>query len=144
MDSTAGSDVTFRLAGARGSSSGPNGGGTPPPFPSFAGSQRQQTSGQAFTFQVKPKDPPMFRGRVEDDVIYLDGQRSKISYTLADISDIQQVAYARPLCLQDAASDWWHSLLKTHGGMRPRNFVEFADLLGQTIWEQHPRRPCAC
>ena len=31
----------------------------------------------------------------------------------------------------NATSDWWHSLLKTRGGMRPRNFVEFADLLGQ-------------
>ena len=40
------------------------------------------------------------------------------------------MAYAATL-LQDAASDWWHSLLKTHGGLRPRNFVEFADLLGQ-------------
>ena len=45
VDSTNGSDVTFRPVGAGGSSSGPNGGGTPPPFPSFAGSQRQQTSG---------------------------------------------------------------------------------------------------
>ena len=69
VDSTGGSDVTFRPAGAGGSSSGPNGGGTPPPpFPSFAGSRHQQTPGQAFTIQVKPKDPPVFRGRVEDDV----------------------------------------------------------------------------
>ena len=34
VDSTAGSNVTFRPTGARGSSSGPNGGGTPP-FSSF-------------------------------------------------------------------------------------------------------------
>ena len=41
VDSTSGSDVTFRPAGAGGSSSGPNGGGmSPPPFPAFhAGSQ---------------------------------------------------------------------------------------------------------
>ena len=129
VDSASGSDVTFRPAGAGGSSSGPNGGGTPPPFPSFAGSQHQQTSGQAFTVQVKPKDPPVFRGRAEDDVTTWTAKVQDFYY-LTDASDVQQVAYAATL-LQDAASDWWHSLLKTRGGMRPRNFVEFADLLGQ-------------
>ena len=129
VDSTAGSDVTFRPVGAGGSSSGPNGGGTPPPFPSFAGSPRQQTSGQAFTFQVKPKDPPIFRGRVDEDVITWTAKVQDFFY-LTDTGDVQQVAYAATL-LQDAASDWWHSLLKTRGGMRPHNFVEFADLLGQ-------------
>ena len=128
VDSTANSDVTFRPVGAGGSSSGPNGGGTPP-FPSFAGSQRQQSSGQAFTFQVKSKDPPMFRGRVEEDVATWTAKVQDFLY-LADISDVQQVAYAATL-LQDAASNWWHSLLKTRGGMRPRNFVEFAELLGR-------------
>ena len=129
VDSTAGSDVTFRPVGAGGSSSGPNGGGTPP-FSSFnAGSQNQQRQGQAFTVQVKPKDPPVFRGRVEDDVTTWTAKVQDFYY-LTDASDVQQVAYAATL-LQDAASDWWHSLLKTRGGMRPRNFVEFADLLGQ-------------
>ena len=129
VDSTAGSDVTFRPVGAGGSSSGPNGGGTPP-FSSFnADSQNQQRQGQAFTVQVKPKDPPVFRGRVEDDVTTWTAKVQDFYY-LTDASDVQQVAYAATL-LQDAASDWWHSLLKTRGGMRPRNFVEFADLLGQ-------------
>ena len=129
VDSTAGSDVTFRPVGAGGSSSGPNGGGSTPPFPSFnAGSQNQQRSGQAFTVQVKPKDPPVFRGRAEDDVTTWTAKVQDFYY-LTDASDVQQVAYAATL-LQDAASDWWHSLLKTRGGMRPRNFVEFADLLG--------------
>ena len=129
MDSTAGSDVTFRPVGAGGSSSGPNGGGTPPPFPSYAGSHQQQRTGQAFTVQVKPKDPPVFRGRVEDDVTTWTAKVQDFFY-LTDAGDVQQVAYAATL-LQDAASDWWHSLLKTRGGMRPRNFVEFADLLGR-------------
>ena len=130
VDSTSGSDVTFRPTGAGGSSSGPNGGGTPPPpFPSYAGSHQQQRSGQGFTFQVKPKDPPMFRGRVDDDVTTWTAKVQDFLY-LADISDVQQVAYAATL-LQDAASNWWHSLLKTRGGMRPCNFVEFADLLGR-------------
>ena len=129
VDSTAGSDVTFRPIGAGGSSSGPNGGGTPPPFPSYAGSHQQQRAGQAFTVQVKPKDPPVFRGRVEDDVTTWTAKVQDFFY-LTDAGDVQQVAYAATL-LQDAASDWWHSLLKTRGGMRPRNFVEFADLLGR-------------
>ena len=128
VDSTAGSDVTFRPVGIGGSSNGPNGGGTPP-FSSFRAGSHQQTSGQAFTFQVKPKDPPMFRGRVEEDVATWTAKVQDFLY-LADISDVQQVAYAATL-LQDAASDWWHSLLKTRGGMRPRNFVEFANLLGR-------------
>ena len=128
VDSTAGSDVTFRPVGAGGSSSGPNGGGTPP-FPSYAGSHQQQRSGQAFTVQVKPKDPPIFCGRVEDDVTTWTAKVQDFFY-LTDAGDVQQVAYAATL-LQDAASDWWHSLLKTRGGMRPCNFVEFADLLGR-------------
>ena len=129
VDSTGGSELSFAPPGAGGSSSGPNGGGTPPPFPSFhAGFHRQLTLGQAFTFQVKPKDPPMFRGRVDEDVITWTAKVQDFFY-LTDAGDVQQVAYAATL-LQDAASDWWHSLLKTCGGMRPRNFVEFADLLG--------------
>ena len=44
--------------------------------------------------------------------------------------------------LQDAASDWWHSLLTDpRGSCDPRNFVEFADLLGQRLWEQYACRP---
>ena len=128
MDSTGGSDVTFRPVGAGGSSSGPNGGAIPP-FPSFhAGSQHQQ-QGQAFTSQVKPKYPPMFCGRVEEDVATWTAKVQDFFY-LTDAGDVQQVAYATTL-LQDAAADWWHALLKTRGGMRPRNFVEFADLLGR-------------
>ena len=89
----------------------------------------QQRQGPAFTVQVKPKDPPVFRGRVEDDVTTWTAKVQDFFY-LTDAGDVQQVAYAATL-LQDAASDWWHSLLRTRGGMRPRNFVEFADLLGQ-------------
>ena len=89
VDSASGSDVTFRPTGAGGSSSGPNGGGTPPPpFPSFAGSHQQQRAGQGFTFQVKPKDPPMFRGRADDDVTTWTAKVQDFLY-LADISDVQ-------------------------------------------------------
>ena len=87
MDNTASSDVTFRPVGAGGSSSGPNGGGIPP-FPSFAGSQRQQSSGQAFTFQVKPKDPPMFCGRVDEDVITRTAKVQDFFY-LTNAGDVQ-------------------------------------------------------
>ena len=71
----------------------------------------------------------MFRGRVDEDVTTWTAKVQDFFY-LTDAGDVQQVAYAATL-LQDAASDWWHSLLKTRGGMRPRNFVKFADLLGQ-------------
>ena len=49
---------------------------------------------------------------------------------MTDTSDVQQVAYAATL-LQEAAADWWHALLRTRGGLRPRNFADFADLLGR-------------
>ena len=129
-----GSDVTFRPVGAGRSSSGPNGGGTPP-FPSCAGSHQQQRQGQAFTVQVKPKDPPVFRGRVEDDVTTWTAKVQDFFF-LTDAGDVQQVAYAATL-LQEAAADWWHALLRTRGGLRPRNFAEFADLLGRRFREQH-------
>ena len=129
VDSTASSDVTFRPVGAGGSSSGPNGGGTPPPFPSYAGSHQQQRQGQAFIVQVKPKDPLVFRGRVEDDVTTWTAKVQDFFY-LTDAGDVQQVAYAATL-LQEAAADWWHALLRTRGGMRPLNFAKFADLLGR-------------
>ena len=128
VDSTAGSDITFRPVGAGGSSSGPNGGGTPP-FPSYAGSHQQQRPGQAFTIQVKPKDPPVFRGRVEDNVTTWTAKVQDFFF-FTDAGDVQQVAYAATL-LQEAAADWWHALLRTRGGLRPRNFAEFADLLGR-------------
>ena len=129
VDSTGGSDISFAVPGPGGSSSGHNGGGNTPPLRSFNVNSQNQQSGQTFTFQVKPKDPPMFRGRVDDDVVTWTAKVQDF-FHLADVSDVQQVAYAATL-LQDAASDWWHSLLKTRGGLRPRNFVEFADLLGR-------------
>ena len=78
---------------------------------------------------MKPKDPPMFCERVDEDIITWTAKVQDFFY-LTDAGDVQQVAYAATL-LQDAASDWWHSLLKTRGGMRPRNFIEFTDLLGR-------------
>ena len=63
---------------------------------------------------MKPKDPPVFRGRVEDDVTTWTAKVQDFYY-LTDASDVQQVAYAATL-LQDAASDWWHSLLKDPRG----------------------------
>ena len=79
--------------------------------------------------QVKPKDPPVFHGRVSDDVVTWTSKVQDFFY-LTEAGGVQQVAYAVTL-LQDATANWWHALLKNPGGHRPRNFVEFANLLGR-------------
>ena len=127
MDSTGGSDISLIFPGAGGSSNGSNG-GNGPSFPPWSyGSPSQQNRGSAFTVQVKPKDPPIFHGRVSEDVVTWTSTVQDFFY-LTEAGDAQQVAYATTL-LQDAATDWWHALLRTRGGHRPRNFVEFVDLL---------------
>ena len=77
--------------------------------------------------QVKPKDPLIFHGRVSEDVVTWTSKVQDFFY-LMEVGDAQQVAYAATL-LQDTITNWWHALLRTHGGHRPRNFVEFVDLL---------------
>ena len=127
MDSVGGSDISLTSPSAGGNSNGANGGNGPSFPPRNYGSPNQQNRGSAFTVQVKPKDPPIFHGRVSEDVVTWTSKVQDFFY-LTEAGDAQQVAYATTL-LQDAAANWWHVLLRTRCGYRPRNFVEFVDLL---------------
>ena len=68
-----------------------------------------------------------FMAGATDDVEYMAGQVGDFLY-LTEANDKQQVAYMATL-LQDAAADWWMSLLKERSGVRPADFPEMAVLL---------------
>ena len=91
--------------------------------------EQQVMRGLPFAVKIKPRHPPTFCGRVEEDVVTWTMQvRNYLSLTLS--SDDQQVAYVSTL-LQGAAIDWWVALLRERGGRRPRHFEELAALLEQ-------------
>ena len=95
----------------------------------YAGERGEQQvfPGLPFAVKIKPRHPPTFCGRVEEDVVTWTMQvRNYLSLTLS--SDDQQVAYVSTL-LQGAAIDWWVTLLRERGGRRPRHFDELAALL---------------
>ena len=78
---------------------------------------------------IKPKDPPMFDGRVTEDVTTWVAKVSDFFY-LTEATDRQEVAYAATL-LQEAAADWWAALLRERYGERLEDFQEFPLLLGK-------------
>ena len=80
-----------------------------------------------FNLRIKPKDPPMFYGRANEDVSTWVAKVSDFFY-LTEATPRQQVAYAATL-LQEAAADWWVALLRERYGLRPEDFQEFAVLL---------------
>lgn len=85
--------------------------------------------GLPFTVNLKPRHPPAFCGRIEEDVVtWLMQVRNFLSLTIC--SEEQQVAYMSTL-LQEAAIDWWVTLLREQRGKRPGTFEEFATLLEQ-------------
>ena len=92
-------------------------------------SQRRTPSStrMIFNMEIKPKGPPSFSGRIEEDV---DTWLAKIEdfIYLTEANKRQQVAYMATL-LEDAAADWWFALLKERGGSRPADFAEMSELL---------------
>ena len=91
--------------------------------------EQQVLQGLPFAVKIKPRQPPTFSGRVEEDVVTWTMQvRNYLS--LISSSDEQQVAYTSTL-LQGAAIDWWVALLRERGGRRPSHFEELAALLEQ-------------
>ena len=81
------------------------------------------------TFQlgIKPKDPLVFHGRANEDVSIWISKVQDFLY-LTEANSRQQVAYTATL-LQEAAADWWGSLLKERNGRRPNDFLELTVLL---------------
>ena len=89
--------------------------------------QMMPTSSSLFKMDIKPKEPPIFRGTANEDV---DSWLAKIEdfMYLTEANARQQVAYMAIL-LQDAAGDWWTSLLKEWRGSRPADYAEMSALL---------------
>ena len=111
-------------------SSGPGGNGNNDGNSGTIGSrtvpaQPQGTS--TFNLGIKPKEPPVFYGRANEDVTTWVAKLSDFFY-LTEATPRQQVAYAATL-LQEAAADWWVALLRERYGLRPEDFQEFAVLL---------------
>ena len=120
--------VSFGSTFAGSSGTGGNGGGgngtagvggaIPPTLP---------TTAAMFRMDIKPKEPPIFRGTAQEDV---DSWLAKVEdfIYLTEANMRQQVAYMATL-LQDAAGDWWAALLKERHGSRPADFAEMSALL---------------
>ena len=91
--------------------------------------EQQVLQGLPFAVKIKPRQPPTFSGRVEEDVVtWIMQVKNYLSLTISN--DDQQVAYVSTL-LQGAAIDWWVALLRERGGRRPQQFEELAALLEQ-------------
>ena len=82
-----------------------------------------------FNIGIKPKDPPFFHGRVNEDVDTWIAKVGDFLY-LTEANSRQQVAYAATLLLE-AAADWWVALLKERYGRRPDDWAEFTVLLSK-------------
>ena len=80
-----------------------------------------------FKMDIKPKEPPIFRGTAQEDVDTWLAKLEDFIY-LTEANARQQVAYMATL-LQDAAADWWTALLKERHGSRPADFIEMSALL---------------
>ena len=95
----------------------------------MTGNTQQHMMNQQATFNIgiKPKEPPVFHGRANEDVDTWLAKVGDFIY-LTEANDRQQVAYMATL-LQDAAADWWASLLKERHGERPTDFLEMTVLL---------------
>ena len=85
------------------------------------------TSSTLFKMDIKPKEPPIFRGTANEDV---DSWLAKVEdfIYLTEANARQQVAYMATL-LQEAAGDWWTALLKERHGSRPADYAEMSALL---------------
>ena len=86
-------------------------------------------SGSTFQIGIKPKDPPIFYGRANEDVDTWIAKVGDFLY-LTEANPRQQVAYAATL-LQEAAADWWMALLRERAGRRPDDWAEFTVLLAK-------------
>ena len=118
---------SFGSTFAGSSGTGGNGGGnghvgvggvtTPPAMPTAS----------IFKMDIKPKEPPVFRGTAAEDVDTWLAKVEDFIY-LTEANTRQQVAYMATL-LQDAAGDWWTALLKERHGSRPADYTEMSALL---------------
>ena len=64
-------------------------------------------------FQIKPKEPAVFSGKMEEDVVSWLNQVNSFFNMIPRISDIQKCCYVGS-CLRGAAQDWWNYEGHTH------------------------------
>ena len=95
----------------------------------MTGEARRNRTTQPATFNIgiKPKEPPVFNGRANEDVDTWLAKVGDFIY-LTEANERQQVAYMATL-LQEAAADWWTALLKERHGARPADYLEMSALL---------------
>ena len=79
--------------------------------------------------QMRPKEPPTFKGDLNEDI---DAWYSLVQdyCHLMGTSEAQNVAYMATL-LQGAARVFWDSVLRASGGRRPASMMEFIAILRQ-------------
>ena len=87
----------------------------------------RMTQPATFNIGIKPKEPPVFNGRANEDIDTWLAKVGDFIY-LTEANERQQVAYMATL-LQEAAADWWTALLKERHGARPADFLEMSVLL---------------
>ena len=80
-----------------------------------------------FQVVLKPREPKIFAGRVDEDVdLWLSIVRGYLRAVAAPVP--QQVAFTVTM-LQDAAREWYNQWLHTRGNVEPRDLEEFAAAL---------------
>ena len=89
--------------------------------------RNRMTQPATFNIGIKPKEPPVFNGRANEDIDTWLAKVGDFIY-LTEANERQQVAYMATL-LQEAAADWWTALLKERHGSRPADFLEMSVLL---------------
>lgn len=117
-DSTQASEISLRLPGDR---------QRPPSFTRTSPLASTSTNGTPFNFQLKPKEPPVYHGRLQEDVISWLAKVRDFFY-LTNVTEQQKVAYTATL-LVDTAGEWWISYMRQRNEQRPRSFEELATAL---------------
>ena len=80
-----------------------------------------------FQVVLKPREPKIFAGRVDEDVdLWLSMVHGYLYAVAAPVP--QQVAFTVTM-LQDAAREWYNQWLHTRGNVEPRDMEEFAAAL---------------
>ena len=64
-------------------------------------------------FQIKPKEPTVFSGKMEEDIVSWLNQVNSFFNMIPHISNIQKCCYVGS-CLRGAAQDWWNYEGHTH------------------------------
>ena len=78
---------------------------------------------------MKPREPPVFAGKVSEDIdLWLHTVRAYFRTVAAP--EEQKIGYTLTM-LQDAAREWWTQWVRARGGLEPHNFEELAAALSR-------------